>query len=183
MLEKILHLKEFIASDNQERIENIRKILFEKREKLAATGFLFALVGLFIHTIALVLRTFESGHAPFTNMYESLSFLAWSSILAYVIIEFKYKIRKAGAYFLLIVIAFQGHFFAHVPQSSHKPSSIITAMITTSSVVLDEVLKFLQFSCEFRFIFPDLIDVLLVGCYLMYAYSEVVDCARNLILP
>jgi ABC-type transport system involved in cytochrome c biogenesis permease subunit len=79
--------------------------LFKKRENLAIIGFSFALVGLFIHTIALLLRTFESGHAPFTNMYESLSFLAWSSILAYVIIEFKYKIRRAGPYFLLIVIA------------------------------------------------------------------------------
>jgi cytochrome c-type biogenesis protein CcsB len=79
--------------------------LFKKRENLAVIGFSFALVGLFIHTIALVWRTFESGHAPFTNMYESLSFLAWSSILAYIIIEFKYKIRRAGPYFLLIVIA------------------------------------------------------------------------------
>jgi cytochrome c-type biogenesis protein CcsB len=79
--------------------------LFSKRENLAKIGFSFAFIGLFIHTIALVLRTFESGHAPFTNMYESLSFFAWSSILAYVIIEFKYKIRKAGPYFMLIVIA------------------------------------------------------------------------------
>ena len=79
--------------------------LFSKRENLARIGFSFAFVGLFIHTIALLWRTFESGHAPFTNMYESLSFLAWSSILAYIIIEFKYKIRKAGPYFMLIVIA------------------------------------------------------------------------------
>jgi cytochrome c-type biogenesis protein CcsB len=38
-------------------------------------------------------------------MYESLSFLSWASILAYVIIETKFKIRKAGPYFMLIVIA------------------------------------------------------------------------------
>jgi ABC-type transport system involved in cytochrome c biogenesis permease subunit len=51
-----------------------------------------------------ILRTIESGHAPFTNMYESLSFLAWSAILAYVIMEGKFKIRTAGPYFMLIVI-------------------------------------------------------------------------------
>jgi cytochrome c-type biogenesis protein CcsB len=79
--------------------------LFSKKENLARLGFSFAFVGLFIHTIALLWRTVESGHAPFTNMYESLSFLAWSSILAYILIEFKYKIRKAGPYFMLIVIA------------------------------------------------------------------------------
>ncbi|UCC41593.1 MAG: c-type cytochrome biogenesis protein CcsB [Candidatus Aminicenantes bacterium] len=79
--------------------------LFSKKEKLAKTGFRIAFIGGLIHTLALIWRTFESGHAPFTNMYESLSFLAWSSILAYIIIEWKYKIRKAGPYFMLIVIA------------------------------------------------------------------------------
>jgi len=79
--------------------------LFSKEEPLARVGFSVAFAGFFIHTIALIWRTFESGHAPFTNMYESLSFLAWSSILAYIIIELKYKIKRAGPYFLLIVIA------------------------------------------------------------------------------
>jgi cytochrome c-type biogenesis protein CcsB len=78
---------------------------FSKKEKYAAMAFAQAVGGLVLHTIALVLRTIESGHAPFTNMYESLSFLAWASILAYVIIERFFRIRRAGAYFLLIVIA------------------------------------------------------------------------------
>lgn len=79
--------------------------LFSKRERLAGTGWGITCVGLIVHTVALLVRTIESGHAPFTNMYESLSFLAWSSILAYIIIEKKYRIQKAGPYFLLIVIA------------------------------------------------------------------------------
>jgi cytochrome c-type biogenesis protein CcsB len=79
--------------------------LFSKRDGTARTGLTFAIAGLVIHSIALVMRTVESGHAPFTNMYESLSFLAWSSILAMVIIAVKYKFQKAVPYFLLIVIA------------------------------------------------------------------------------
>ena len=79
--------------------------LFSKKENTAGIGFKFAFVGLLFHTIALILRTIECGHAPFTNMYESLSFLSWASILAYIIIEAKYKILKAGPYFILIVIA------------------------------------------------------------------------------
>jgi cytochrome c-type biogenesis protein CcsB len=78
--------------------------LFSKKEKLAGMGYKFAFVGLIAHSVALVLRTIESGHAPFTNMYESLSFLSWSAILAYIIIEGKFKIHKAGPYFMLIVI-------------------------------------------------------------------------------
>ena len=78
--------------------------LFTKRDSMAKLGYLFSAAGLAVHTVALILRTIESGHAPFTNMYESLSFLAWSAALAYVVIEGKYRIRKAGPYFLLIVI-------------------------------------------------------------------------------
>ncbi len=79
--------------------------LFSKRKNQARNGLVMASIGLAVHTLALIWRTIESGHAPFTNMYESLSFLAWSGILAYIIIEYKYKIRKAGAYLMLIVIA------------------------------------------------------------------------------
>lgn len=100
--------------------------LFSKRENLARIGFSFASAGLLIHTIALVLRTFESGHAPFTNMYESLSFLAWSSILAYIIIELKYKIRRAGPYFLLIVIALMA--LASSPLMPKEATPLIPAL-------------------------------------------------------
>src|SRR4030043_115686 len=75
--------------------------LYSKRESPAKTGSVVALFGLLLHTLALILRTFQSGHAPFTNMYESLSFLAWATILAYLIIEWKFKVRKPGAYLLL----------------------------------------------------------------------------------
>ena len=79
--------------------------LFSKRQGTAKAGLSIVCTGFIIHTLALILRTLESGHAPFTNMYESLSFLAWSSVLAYVFAEFRYKARKAGAYFMLIVVS------------------------------------------------------------------------------
>jgi cytochrome c-type biogenesis protein CcsB len=78
---------------------------FSRKLSHARAGSFLALAGLAAHTGALILRTVRSGHAPFTNMYESLSFLAWASVLAYLIIDYKFKIPKAGAYFLLIVIA------------------------------------------------------------------------------
>jgi cytochrome c-type biogenesis protein CcsB len=79
--------------------------LFSRKEKLAVAGLWLAVVGLLFHTLALVMRTVQSGHAPFTNMYESLSFLAWASIFAYIIVEWRYRVRRPGAYILLIVIA------------------------------------------------------------------------------
>jgi cytochrome c-type biogenesis protein CcsB len=78
---------------------------FSGKEKSAAFGFRFAFAGFAVHTAALILRTIESGHAPFTNMYESLSFLAWSAALAYLVTEGRFRIRRAGPYVLLLVFA------------------------------------------------------------------------------
>jgi ABC-type transport system involved in cytochrome c biogenesis permease subunit len=77
---------------------------FSKKSALANAGFWIAAAGLTSHTAALILRTISSGHAPFTNMFESMSFLAWAVMLAYLIIDRKYKIPRIGAYMLLIVI-------------------------------------------------------------------------------
>jgi len=78
--------------------------LFGEKAARAKAGFAAAVAGLSVHTVALLLRTFQSGHAPFTNMYESMSFLAWATVLAFVIIEAKYKVPKVGTYLMLIVI-------------------------------------------------------------------------------
>jgi ABC-type transport system involved in cytochrome c biogenesis permease subunit len=78
--------------------------LFSKQPGQAKTGSALAIAGLAVHAIALIARTVESGHAPFTNMYESLSFLSWASVLAFVIIDKKFGISRIGPYIMLIVI-------------------------------------------------------------------------------
>jgi cytochrome c-type biogenesis protein CcsB len=65
-------------------------------------------VGAFVcQTLAIVLRWKEFYDmsqmgflraAPFTNLYESLVFFVWCLILAYLIVEFKYKNRSFGAF-------------------------------------------------------------------------------------
>ncbi len=100
--------------------------LVSKEHGLAKIGYRIAFIGLLAHSLALILRTFESGHAPFTNMYESLSFFSWASILAYVIIEAKYKIQRAGPYFMLIVIAFMA--LASSPLMPKEASPLVPAL-------------------------------------------------------
>jgi ABC-type transport system involved in cytochrome c biogenesis permease subunit len=80
-------------------------LAFSKKEKWAKPALGLAFGGLALHTAALLMRTFQSGHAPFTNMYESLSFLAWAVVLAFLIIERKAGIPRIGAYIMLIVVA------------------------------------------------------------------------------
>jgi cytochrome c-type biogenesis protein CcsB len=66
-----------------------------------ATG--FTVIALLIQTLGLGLRWYESyqmgiGHAPLTNMYESVVFFAWTIIAIYLAIEWKFKIRIIGAF-------------------------------------------------------------------------------------
>jgi cytochrome c-type biogenesis protein CcsB len=60
-------------------------------------------LGFLAHGAAIVLRWVESyrlgiGHAPLSNMYESLVFFAWTVILLYLIIEWRTKNRTLGAF-------------------------------------------------------------------------------------
>jgi ABC-type transport system involved in cytochrome c biogenesis permease subunit len=79
-------------------------LLFSKKDKWGKAGLGLATAGLVFHTAALLLRTFQSGHAPFTNMYESLSFLSWAMVLAYILIDRKFRIPRIGPYLMLIVV-------------------------------------------------------------------------------
>jgi cytochrome c-type biogenesis protein CcsB len=73
-----------------------------------------ALFGLLAQSIALVLRWIESykmgiGHAPLSNLYESLIFFSWTIALLYLIIEWRIKSRNLGAFvmpFAFIAIAY-----------------------------------------------------------------------------
>ena len=62
-----------------------------------------ALAGLIGNTTGILLRWVESyqlgiGHAPFSNLYESLVFFAWVIVLIYLIIERKIQNRVIGAF-------------------------------------------------------------------------------------
>ncbi len=61
--------------------------------------------GLILQTVALVIRTVSSGHAPFTNMYESLSFLAWAMVIAYFVFNGRKRTYpKLGPILTVLVI-------------------------------------------------------------------------------
>jgi cytochrome c-type biogenesis protein CcsB len=50
-----------------------------------------------LNTILVVNRWVEAGHAPFSNLYESLVFYAWSVGFAYLVLEYLYGLRIVGA--------------------------------------------------------------------------------------
>ncbi len=76
---------------------------------------LSALAGLIAQTAGLLLRWFESykmgiGHAPLSNLYESLIFFAWTIVFLYLIVEWRIKSRTIGAF--VIPFAFLSMAFA-----------------------------------------------------------------------
>ena len=78
---------------------------FARRDKWAKAGFVLAVAGFAGHTAALVLRTVASGHAPFTNMYESLSFLSWAMVLALIVFSRSALAPRLAPYLMLITVA------------------------------------------------------------------------------
>ncbi len=77
--------------------------LASKNKGVGLAGSLIAYAGWLIQTAAILLRWKESydighGHAPLSNLYESVVFFSWTIILIYGIIEMKYKYRVIGAF-------------------------------------------------------------------------------------
>ncbi len=76
-----------------------------KTEKLGIAATVFTALALLIQTAGLALRWVESyqmgiGHAPLTNMYESVVFFAWTIVVLYLAIEWKFKTRVIGTFAL-----------------------------------------------------------------------------------
>ncbi|BCS55093.1 c-type cytochrome biogenesis protein CcsB [Geobacter sp. SVR] len=74
-----------------------------KHKTVGLAGTCTAFVGLVLQTVAIALRWKESydmgvGHAPLSNLYESVVFFSWTIVLLYLFIDLKYKYRVVGAF-------------------------------------------------------------------------------------
>ncbi|GFO60919.1 c-type cytochrome biogenesis protein CcsB [Geomonas silvestris] len=77
--------------------------LASKAKAVGLAGTYAALFGFVAQTAAIALRWKESydqghGHAPLSNLYESVVFFSWTIILIFLIIDFRYKYRAVGAF-------------------------------------------------------------------------------------
>lgn len=83
-------------------------LVFRQRT-IASAGLALAAAGILAQTAGLGLRWQESyqlgiGHAPLTNMYESLLFFAWCTAIFYVLLELKFKLPVIGAFAMPIPV-------------------------------------------------------------------------------
>ncbi len=77
--------------------------LVSKNRNIALGATILAWIGLAANTAAIAMRWVESsnmgyGHAPLSNLYESVVFFAWCIVLVYLLIDLKYKAPAVGAF-------------------------------------------------------------------------------------
>ena len=90
------------------------------------------LTALLAHTSALILRWVESyklgvGHAPLSNLYESLIFFSWTVILLYLIVEWKTKNKSLGVFVLPLAFLAMAYASYH-PDISSRIQPLIPAL-------------------------------------------------------
>jgi len=98
--------------------------LATRNSKIALGGTLLSVAGFLAHTAAIGMRWYESyqmpggvGHAPLSNLYESVVFFSWTIVLIYLLIDLKYRQRAVGAF--VIPFAFLGMIWAQLSLDSN----------------------------------------------------------------
>jgi cytochrome c-type biogenesis protein CcsB len=85
-----------------------------RSRKLGSLAVISTWIALTLHTVAILARWIESyrlgfGHAPLSNMYESLVFFSWCITFIYLLWEVKLKTRIVGAFampFAFLTVAY-----------------------------------------------------------------------------
>ncbi|MGD8952084.1 MAG: c-type cytochrome biogenesis protein CcsB, partial [Desulfobacterales bacterium] len=103
-----------------------------RRQAPGVLGTWVALLGLIGNTAGIVMRWAESyqmgfGHAPLSNLYESLVFFAWTIALLYLFIERRYGNRVIGAF--TMPLAFMAMAYASLsPNISDRIQPLLPAL-------------------------------------------------------
>ncbi len=67
-----------------------------KKKWLGQTATAMSFVALLSTTMILITRAGESGHAPFSNLWESMMLFVWATNAGYLIMEYKHKFKILG---------------------------------------------------------------------------------------
>ena len=74
--------------------------LISRKEKPPRASFALTGLGFLTHTAALIVRTAEASHIPITSLHEAISFFSWAIVLAFLLIEYRYRIYILGSFVL-----------------------------------------------------------------------------------
>lgn len=85
----------------------------EKQSKSGKIGFIFTVLGFISHIVYFILRWIAGGHAPVSNMFEFVTFLGISVVLAFIILYLIYRIDILGLFAIptaLVLLAYASMF-------------------------------------------------------------------------
>ena len=124
-------------------------ILVFNAPKIGAIATAFTALAWLIQTAGLVLRWIESyqmgiGHAPLTNMYESVVFFAWTIILLYLLIEWKFKTKIIGAF--AVPFAFLAMAYASFSNDLSKAISPLVPALQSNWLIAHVVTCFVGYA-------------------------------------
>jgi len=80
-----------------------------RKARLAWAGAVPTSIGFVLQTIALVNRSVEAGHLPFSSGYEYAASFAWAIVLVFLILQFRVRTPVIGAAslpFILLILAY-----------------------------------------------------------------------------
>ncbi len=124
-------------------------LLIFKNKKIGPYAITVTILGFLVQTAALGLRWHESylqgiGHAPLTNMYESLVFFSWAIILFYIILEFKVKNRVIGAF--VVPVAFVAMAYASLAKGMSQQIEPLNPALQSNWLLVHVITCFIGYS-------------------------------------
>jgi len=124
-------------------------LLVFKAPKLGTAATWFTAVAWIIQTAGMGIRWVESyqmgiGHAPLTNMYESVVFFAWTIVILYLAIEWKFKTRIIGAF--AIPFAFLAMAYASFSTDISKTISPLVPALQSNWLIAHVVTCFVGYA-------------------------------------
>jgi len=109
--------------------------MITKSRTVGYTATLATAVGAALHTFHFGYRWWESyqigsgfGHIPLSNLFESMSFAAWTIVLLYLIFEWKYKKRSFGVFVTPVVLLAMAYVGFAIPQASKQIEPLVPAL-------------------------------------------------------
>lgn len=120
-----------------------------KVNKLGLVATVFTALAWVIQTAGIGLRWIESyqmgiGHAPLTNMYESVVFFAWTIVILYLLIERKFKTKVIGAF--AIPFAFLAMAYASFSADISKSISPLVPALQSNWLISHVVTCFIGYA-------------------------------------
>ena len=120
-----------------------------KLDKLGKFVTWFTAAALLIQTAGIGLRWYESyemgiGHAPLTNMYESVVFFAWTIVALYLFIEWKFKTQIIGAF--TVPFAFLAMAYASMSTDINKSISPLVPALQSNWLIAHVVTCFIGYA-------------------------------------